>query len=111
MGRPLPVIRPLEFFAERTNRPGLPGPVSFSLMDKRKPMAKPIPKKGLDAVKSPPLTDEEMALTVGTPEFNAMMRQKSLDRCVGWPVRDTRSWEELLDGRRFDEPGMEVRFK
>ena len=91
--------------------PAPPGPVCFSLMDKRKPRAKRIPKKDLVAVMSPPLTDEEMALTVGTLEFKAMMRQKNLDYCTGWPVRVSRSWEELLAGRRFDEPGMEVRFK
>ena len=36
--------------------------------------------------------------------------KERLERLSGWPAV-TGAWEEQLAGRRFDEPGMEVRFK
>ena len=34
-----------------------------------------------------------------------------LERLSGWPVVGHTSWEEQLAGRRYDEPGMEVRLR
>ena len=34
-----------------------------------------------------------------------------LEKRSGWPTQGASSWEGRLKGRRFDEPGMEVKFK
>ena len=55
---------------------------------------------------------------IATQEARRKKEEKEIDKALvlaaqklPWPTRDDRGWTEALEGGRFDDPGMVVRFK